>query len=52
MSARPTGLGRGLGALIRDTPAEAAPAPAAAAVPPGGAGATRVPVTRIRRSPW
>lgn len=44
MAAKPTGLGRGLGALIRDT-----------SVPPaetGGAPASRIPVRSIRPSPW
>lgn len=49
MAAKPTGLGRGLGALIKDTPTTAAePAPAA----PQKGGVARLPVGQIRRSPW
>jgi len=49
MAAKPTGLGRGLGALIQDVPAAQQPAPAAA---PVKGGAARLPVALIRRSPW
>jgi ParB family chromosome partitioning protein len=41
------GLGRGLGALIRDTPAEAAPAPAT-----GAGGALLVDAARIQPNPF
>ncbi len=54
MAAKPTGLGRGLGALIRDTtPTTPEPSPAVAApatVAKGGV--SRLPVAQIRRSPW
>lgn len=49
MAAKPTGLGRGLGALIKDTPATEPQAPAAA---PAKGGVTRITVGQIRRSPW
>lgn len=48
MAAKHIGLGRGLDALIKDTPAPA-PAPAAPADAPG---ILRVPLERIRQSPW
>ena len=44
------GLGRGLGALIKDTPA-AEPAPAAAPVEKRE-GTARIPIGLIRKSPW
>lgn len=46
MSAKHIGLGRGLGALIKDTPREE-PAPAA-----GAAGVLRVPIEKVHKSPW
>jgi ParB family chromosome partitioning protein len=45
MSSRPSGLGRGLGALIRDGATAAPEKPAAE-------GAQRLPVAAIRKSPW
>lgn len=47
MAARPTGLGRGLGALIRDG---ATPSPVEKA--PQTAGAVPLAITSIRTSPW
>ena len=52
MSTRPSGLGRGLGALIRDGSTPAPAAPPAAAGPAPGAAAGRIPVPSIRKSPW
>lgn len=55
MAAKPTGLGRGLGALIKDSPPEpavAAPTPAPAAAPAPKAGAVRIPLKQLRASPW
>lgn len=49
MAAKPTGLGRGLGALIQDVPAAQPPAPPVA---PAKGGVTRLPVAQVRRSPW
>jgi ParB family transcriptional regulator, chromosome partitioning protein len=48
MAAKHTGLGRGLGALIKDTPA---PEPAGTGEPAAG-GIVRVPIERIHKSPW
>ena len=50
MSAKHVGLGRGLGALIKDSPVTAEPAPAPAGKP--APGPDRIPVSQIRRSPW
>ncbi|HPF99653.1 MAG TPA: ParB/RepB/Spo0J family partition protein [Kiritimatiellia bacterium] len=47
MAGRHIGLGRGLGALIKDTPA--APAEAAAE---SAAGAIQVPIEKVHKSPW
>ncbi len=47
MAAKHTGLGRGLGALIKDT----APAAAEAAAE-GGGGITQIPIEKIHKSPW
>lgn len=47
MSTRPSGLGRGLGALIRDGAAASASAPEAKGPPPN-----RLPIAIIRKSPW
>lgn len=54
MAAKPTGLGRGLGALIRDTtPTTPEPVPVVAApAPVAKGGVARIPVAQIRRSPW
>lgn len=52
MAAKPTGLGRGLGALIKDTAPAPAEAPAPAPAAPAKGGASRLPVAQIRRSPW
>ncbi len=53
MAAKPSGLGRGLGALIKDA---AATVPTAAPPPPreapAKAGPLRVPVSEVRPSPW
>jgi ParB family chromosome partitioning protein len=49
MAAKTTGLGRGLGALIKDTPATEPETPAVA---PAKGGVTRIAVGQIRRSPW
>jgi ParB family transcriptional regulator, chromosome partitioning protein len=46
-AAKQTGLGRGLGALIKDSAPVAAPAAAAP-----GAGPLKAPLSSIRRSPW
>lgn len=51
MAAKPGGLGRGLGALIRDTP-PAAPATVAPAPEAPAAGPRRIPVARLQKSPW
>ena len=49
MAAKHVGLGRGLGALIKDSaPAQAAAAPAAPAAVPSN----KIPVARIKKSPW
>lgn len=53
MAAKSGGLGRGLGALIKDaanTVPAAPPPPAAPAAPP--AGPQRIPVSAIHKSPW
>jgi ParB family chromosome partitioning protein len=54
MAAKPGGLGRGLGALIKDTPPAATAAPAAAGRPAEAAptGARRLAVAQIHKSPW
>jgi ParB family chromosome partitioning protein len=49
MAAKPTGLGRGLGALIKDTQANE-PAPQVAV--PAKGGVARITVGQIRKSPW
>lgn len=49
MAAKHIGLGRGLGALIKDSSVAPAAAPAATAPAPAE---TRIPVARIKRSPW
>jgi ParB family chromosome partitioning protein len=49
MASKPTGLGRGLGALIQDVPT-ATPEPQPTA--PAKGGVTRITVGQIRRSPW
>ncbi len=49
MAAKPTGLGRGLGALIKDT--QAGESETLAAAPTKG-GVARIAVGQIRRSPW
>ncbi|HBA85631.1 MAG TPA: chromosome partitioning protein ParB [Verrucomicrobia bacterium] len=50
MAAKHTGLGRGLGALIKDTPpAVETPAPEASGKKDG---ITRIPIEKIRKSPW
>lgn len=52
MAMKPGGLGRGLGALIKETP-PADPATVAPAQPSApGAGARRIPVASLRKSPW
>lgn len=50
MAAKHTGLGRGLGALIKDTPP--AEEPSAPATPEKTDGTTRIPIEKIRKSPW
>ena len=50
MAAKPTGLGRGLGALIKDT-TPTTPEPQIVA-PAKSGGASRLPVAQIQRSPW
>ena len=52
MAAKHIGLGRGLGALIKDSPAVAPPAPAAPAPEPAGERVLRVSVDRIHQSQW
>jgi ParB family chromosome partitioning protein len=51
MSAKHVGLGRGLGALIKDS-ATTEPAPPPAAPAAAGGGPLRIPLDRIRKSPW
>lgn len=51
MAARHAGLGKGLSALIKDTPVPATAADASATVDVG-AGAVPVPVAKIHKSPW
>jgi len=46
MSAKHIGLGRGLGALIKDVPTEAPPAA------PAGGGVQQVPIEQVHKSPW
>jgi ParB family chromosome partitioning protein len=46
MAAKHIGLGRGLGALIKDVPAEAPPPP------PSSGGIQQVPVEQVHKSPW
>lgn len=55
MAAKPTGLGRGLGALIKDSPPEpavSATVSAAPAVPGAKPGVIRIPLNLLRASPW
>ena len=54
MAAKTGGLGRGLGALIKDAAAAvpSAPPPTAAAAAPAPAGPQRVAVGSIHKSPW
>ncbi len=63
MAAKPGGLGRGLGALIKDTPPPADPATIAPAAPAAKAKATdasaeaavgvaRIPISKIRAGAW
>ena len=47
MAGRHIGLGRGLGALIKDTPPAPAEAPSESA-----SGAIRVPIEKVHKSPW
>lgn len=49
MAAKHVGLGRGLNALIKDSPAAPDPAGTGEA---DGAGVVRVPVSQIHKSPW
>jgi hypothetical protein len=51
MSAKHIGLGRGLGALIKDTPTPE-PVEAAPPVPAAAGGITRIPIEKIHKSPW
>ena len=54
MAAKHIGLGRGLGALIKESPA-AAPeptGPVAAPVAESSAGVVRIPVEKVHKSPW
>jgi ParB family transcriptional regulator, chromosome partitioning protein len=54
MAAKHAGLGRGLSALIKDTPPEkpVASAPASASADSSSDGVRRVPVSAIHKSPW
>lgn len=51
MAVKLTGLGRGLGALIKDT-AAAEPEPQPAAAAPAKGGVSRIAIAQVRPSPW
>lgn len=53
MAAKLTGLGRGLGALIKDTTPAAEPEPQTQpAAAPAKGGVTRIAISQVRPSPW
>jgi ParB family chromosome partitioning protein len=52
MAAKHAGLGRGLNALIKDTPVPATTPPAAAQAPAAKDLSNKIPVARIKKSPW
>lgn len=52
MAAKHIGLGRGLGALIKESPAVAPEPVAAPAAEPLPSGVIRIPVEKVHKSPW